>query len=242
MAPLSKIYSSMCRQEFSRRILERMAGSSDGCLSLNEVFSPDLNPEKRWYALNSTLCGCKPSIFCSTVSAKTFADEYKLVNLEDLRGEDGAQASFRWFCSYRSSKKVYVASAFGLLLGILRLKSWSRCEFIKSEYFTSAVSSLNSRGFGGVEDASEKLARLQSQVMALNAQLSSRAQSSDLPTPPATPSQPKSKSPPNCENPPFYDSLPTQSLDDSKPRKKKRSIAQLKVDDDLSPSSKRKKV
>lgn len=94
MALLSKIYSSMCRQEFSRRILERMAGGSDGCLSLNEVFSPDLNPEKRWYALNSTLCGCKPSIFCSTVSAKTFADEYKLVNLEDLCGEDGAQASF----------------------------------------------------------------------------------------------------------------------------------------------------
>ena len=109
MAPLSKIYSLMCRQEFSRRILERMAGSSDGCLSLNEVFSPDLNPEKRWYALNSTLCGCKPSIFCSTVSAKTFADEYKVVS-----GEDRAQASFRWFCSHRTSQKVYVASAFGL--------------------------------------------------------------------------------------------------------------------------------
>ena len=231
MAPLSKMYSSVCRQEFCRRILERMAGSSDGCLALNVVFSPDLNPEKHWYALNSTLCGCKPSIFCSTVSAKTFADEYKHVSLEDLRGEDGAQASFRWFCSHRSSEKVYVASAFGLLLGILRLKTWSNCEFIKSEYFKSAVSSLNSRGFGG------KLARSQSQVT---------AQNSNLPTPPATPSQPKSRSPPNCESPPFCqsppncESPPTQSLNN--PRKKKRSIAQLKVDDDLSPSSKRKKV
>ena len=214
-----------------------MAGSSDGCLALNVVFSPDLNPEKHWYALNSMLCGCKPSIFCSTVSAKTFADEYKHVSLEDLRGEDGAQASFRWFCSHRSSEKVYVASAFGLLLGILRLKTWSNCEFIKSEYFKSAVSSLNSRGFGG------KLAHSQSQVT---------AQNSNLPTPPATPSQPKSRSPPNCESPPFCqsppncesppfcDSPPTQSLNN--PRKKKRSIAQLKVDDDLSPSSKRKKV
>ena len=118
MASLSKIYSSVCRQEFCRRILERMAGSSDGCLALNIVFSPDLKPEKHWYALNSTLCGCKPSIFCSTVSAKTFADEYKHVSLEDLRGEDGAQVSFHWFCSHRSSKKVYVASAFRLLLGI----------------------------------------------------------------------------------------------------------------------------
>ena len=255
MAPLSKIYSSVCRQEFCRRILERMAGSSDGCLALNVVFSPDLNPEKHWYALNSTLCGCKASIFCSTVSAKTFADEYKHVSLEDLRGEDGAQASFRWFCSHRSSEKVYVASAFSLLLGILRLKTWSNCEFIKSEYFKSAVSLLNSRGFGGVEDASGKLAHSQSQVT---------AQNSDLPTPPATPSQPKSRSPPNCESPPFCqsppncesppfcqsppncesppfcDSPPTQSLNN--PWKKKKSIAQLKVDDDLSPSSKRKKV
>ena len=78
-------------------------------LSLKRVFSPHLNPEKHWYALNSRLCCSKPAAFCSTSSANLFPEEYKLVFLNDLRGEGGAQTSFRWFCQFQSSKKVYVA-------------------------------------------------------------------------------------------------------------------------------------
>ena len=36
-------------------------------LPLHRVFSPRLDPEKCWYALNSSLCCSKPSVFCSTV-------------------------------------------------------------------------------------------------------------------------------------------------------------------------------
>ena len=63
------------------------------------------------------------------------------------------------------------------------------------------------------------------------------------PTPPSTPSQPSTRSPPNSESPPNCKSPPNQSPNESaKTREKKRSIEQLKADQDLSPPSKRKKV
>ena len=67
----------------------------------------------------------------------------------------------------------------------------------------------------------------------------------DIPTPPSTPRVSEGRSPPNRESLPNSESPPTaQSPDDFvKPaRKKKRSIKQLKVDQDLSPPSKRRKV
>ena len=219
-------------------------------VTLNRVFSAQLDSDKHWYALNSSLCCSKPVVFCSTASAKSFPDEYKLVSLEDLRGEDGAPASFRWFCSHRSSEKVYVASAFGLFLGILRLKSWTNCQFIKSEHFKMVVSSLNSRGLDcngrdGLENAIEKSAHPPTFGAVLEAQVFPQVQNTEgmLPTPPSTPSQPNTRSPPNSESPPNCESPPNQSPSESaKTRKKKRSIEQLKVDQDLSPPSKRKKV
>lgn len=215
-------------------------------LSLMRVFSPHLNPEKHWYALNSTLCCSKPAAFCSTSSANLFPEECKLVLLNDLRGEDGAQVSFRWFCSFRSSEKVYVASAFGLLLGILRLKSWSNCQFMKSDYIHCLISVLNARGLQcKVGDSDQNIASLPTQVTAVEAlyftpqvKSSKGCQKVDLPTPPSTPRQ----SPPNPESPPKFESPPIQIPSDVHPKRKKRTIEEIKVDQDLSPPSKRKKV
>ena len=207
-------------------------------LSLKRVFSPHLNPEKHWYALNSTLCCSKPAAFCSTSSANLFPEEYKLVFLNDLRGEDGAQVSFRWFCSFRSSEKVCVASAFGLLLGILRLKSWSNCQFMKSDYIHCLISVLNARGLQcKVGDSDQNIASLPTQVTVVEAlhftpqaKSSKGCQKVDLPTPPSTPRQ----------SPPKFESPPIQS--DVHPKRKKRTIEEIKVDQDLCPASKRKKV
>ena len=212
-------------------------------LTLHRVFSPHLDRKKCWYALNSSLSCSKPSVFCSTVTAESFPDEYKLASLDELLDEDGAPASFRWFCSYRSSENVYVASAFGLLLGILRLKSLSICPSVKSKYFKSVVSCINGRGFDGtdaLEDASGKLSCLQSQE---GAQPVTSAQNINLPTPPSTPVQPNDRSPPICKIPPNSESprAANRGPNLANPRKKKRSIEQLKVDQDLSPPSKRKK-
>jgi len=213
---------------------------------LHQVFSPQLDPEKNWYALNSDLCCSKPSVFCSTVSAKVFPEEYKQVALGNLRGNDGTLASFRWFCSHRSSEKVHVASAFGVLLGILRLKSWSNCHFMKSDYFKAVVSSINSRGLhcNSLVDERGKLAQMQSQEGVLDSE-PRKHEDIDIPTPPSTPRLSEGRSPPNGKSPPNSESPPiVQSPNDlAKPaRKKKRSIEQLKVDHDLSPPSKRRKV
>ena len=212
-------------------------------VSLKRVFSPHLNPEKHWYALNSRLCCSKPAAFCSTSSANLFPEEYKLVFLNDLRGEDGAQASFRWFCPFRSCEKVYVASAFGLSLGILRLKSWSNCLFMKSDYIHCLKSVLNTRGLEcKVGDPSKTVASQQTQDEVVEALLTPQVKSTvesilgyqkvDLPTPPSTPSQ----------SPPKFESPPNQSPGDVHRKGKKRTIEEIKVDQDLSPLNKRKKV
>ena len=109
---------------------------------------------------------------------------------------------------------------------------------MKSDYFKAVVSSINSRGLhcNSLEDESGKLA--QSREGTLDSEPRNH-EGIDIPTPPSTPKLPEGRSPPNCESLPIV-----QSPDDlAKPaRKKKRSIEQLKVDHDLSPPSKRRKV
>ena len=101
------------------------------------------------------------------MTAKSLPNEYKLRSLDELLDADGAPASFCWFCSYGSSENVYVASAFGLLFRMLRLKSLSICPFVRSKYFKLVVSCINSRGFDAfsLEDASGKLSCLQSEEL-----------------------------------------------------------------------------
>ena len=93
-------------------------------LCLHGVFSPALDAQKKWYALNSVLCCGKPSMFCSTEFSKLFCDDYRQLDWNNVFGNDGAPACAQWFSSNgRHSEKVYVSSAFGLIGGILRQKS-----------------------------------------------------------------------------------------------------------------------
>jgi len=148
-APDLKMYMRML---FFHSVHVNMESSSDGIskidkgeITVHRVFSTCLNPEKAWLALNSFLCCTKPSTFCSSDTAKLFHGEYALVSFEDLRGKDGVPASSKWFHSKGlRSDKVHVATAFGLILGILRLEV---CPFIKSQYFESVVSLLNAKAF-----------------------------------------------------------------------------------------------
>ena len=43
---------------------------------LHKVFSTSLNVATTWFALNSNLCSTKPSVFCSSSTAKLFPSEY----------------------------------------------------------------------------------------------------------------------------------------------------------------------
>ena len=257
-APILKMYREIYHLRICQCVLGSMGDSSDGFATiptLHKVVSASLNPAKPWFALNSSLCCTKPSTFVSSASAKLFSNEYALIRLQDLRGEDGSPASSKWFSNNGWSEKVHVATAFGLLLGILRLKSLDSCPFLDTRYFQSVVSTINAtafnyqnyacssheRGCSGTE--SPELVRLKDHVAALEAQLSSAAKGiaeiSDskgenlLDTPPSTPSPPKSRIPPKCGQ------SPPASVE---PGPKKRTIADLKMDDGLNPTSKKKKV
>ena len=138
--PNLKMYRLICYSSFFHSVRVNMESSSDGIaeidksnITIHEVFSAFLNPGKTWFALTKNLCCTKPSTFCSSATAKLFHEEYALVSFEDLRGKDGVPASSKWFHSKGlRSDKVHVATAFGLILGILRLKALEDCPFIKS--------------------------------------------------------------------------------------------------------------
>ena len=120
-----------------------MEGTNE--LSLHRVFSSLWDANKSWYALNSSLCCCKPSMFCSTEFAKVFPEEHRQFNSSEVFGEDGAPASLRWFSSNgRHSEKVYVCSTFGFVLGILRQNPLRQVQFLKMEHFKVVVSWINS--------------------------------------------------------------------------------------------------
>ena len=123
MALTLKICSAIYRQRLCHWLVG-METSNIGkakCPLLQKVLSPSLDPKKSWFALNSVLCSAKPSTLCSSGFDQVFSDEYRQVELDDLISDDGVPASASWFSvAGRQSEKVYVASAFGLILSILR--------------------------------------------------------------------------------------------------------------------------
>lgn len=218
------------------------AGNPTANPTLHKVFASCLSPKNTWYALNSTLCCTKPCTFCSSATAKLFPAHYQHVNFDDLYGENGSPASFKWFCSHRRSEKVYVATPFGLLLGILRLKNFEECPFIQTEAFKTAVEefSFNS-SHSTTKNLMEEhwkshsktmetaLSSAAKEIVALRAQLQVQLPN----TPPSTPSPPKlpRQSPPNFDDP----SPP-------KPKARKPTILGLKRDQEISASDKKRRI
>ena len=125
-APSLNVYCVFCKEKCCLVTLEEMADSSDGVLPLFRVFSSSLDPGKTWHVLNAALCAIKPSTFCSSSSAKLFSDEYHFVDLSNLHGDGRVPALYPWFSSFRRTKKVHVATTFGLLLAILRQRTLQR--------------------------------------------------------------------------------------------------------------------
>ena len=246
---LFEIYSYVDRKNTRLWILEDMAYSGDGKKesSLYRVFSDHLDPNKCWYALNSSLCASKPSQFCSTASALEFPEEYKFVTLGDLRAKDGSQVPSRWFCSTRNMQKVYVATTFGVLLGILRLKSWASCQFVYSEQFQSVVRDLNARGLESASACTvSNVVAFSKLTTAENRQIGCRQKinfddSFTGPVKHPCVSQKNDQESPPTESPPT-ESPPNKSPPNEGPRKLKRTICQLKADKELSPPVKRRKI
>ena len=112
-----------------------------------------------------------------------------------------------------------MALAFGLLLEILRLRSWSNCLFIRSDYNHCLKSMLNARGLEcKVSDPSKTVASQHTQDAVIEALLTPHKKKSsqgclkvDLPTPPSTPRQ----------SPPKFEIPANQSLSDFHRKRKK---------------------
>ena len=154
VAPHSKIYIAIYCRQHRQWILERMEDSSGSETSnplLHRVLSASLEAEKSWFALNSVKCGEKPSRFCSSGFAQVFPVEYRQIALDDLVGCDGFPAPASWFsASSRRAENVYVASAFGLVVGILRQKTLD-APFFQTEDFQLIRAWINGFNFVSLE-------------------------------------------------------------------------------------------
>jgi len=245
------------------------SGEANGDRLFHRVLSASLDPKKSWFALNSTLCGGKPSRFCSFGYAQVFPDEYRQVEFDGLFGDNGVPASASWFSSSgRRIDKVYVASAFGLVLGILRQKSLDELPFIHSDEFQMIVAWINaldlSASFPPTPPSTPSppkpncaaFLRKQHQDALLvppsapglskpnctpffrqqhqDVSPKSEKQKSFPPTPPSTPSPPKPTSAPFAQ----------QQLLDITPKseKRRRTLEELKANEELSPAFKKKKI
>ena len=115
--------------------------------------------------------------------------------------------SYIYLANYSKVHILFIRIGSGML-GILRLKSWSNCLFMKSDYILSLKSVLNARGLEcKVGDPSKIFASQHTQDAVIEALLAPQVKSTvesslgcqkvDLPTPPSTPSQ----SPPKFEIP-----------------------------------------
>lgn len=249
LAPCLKKYqvnSCVYVQEFSQSLTVKMESGSLGDVAeannppkLHRVFWPSLDPKKSWYALNFALCNCKPSRFCTLGYARVFPNEYRQINLDDLCLDNGVPASATWFSdSGRRSEKVYVASAFGFTIGILRQKSLADIQFIRSNEFLALAARINAFDLNrnqvqpsrSVECRSQKAGPEIIPPSKENLVQGHRNSESLPPTPPMTPSPPNSKS--------------ARAVILHVPPKpgKKRTLSELRADDDLSPASKKRKI
>ena len=131
-----------------------------------------------------------------------FPNEYRQINLDDLCSADGIAASATWFSdSGRRNEKVYVASAFGLTVGILNQKSLADVQFIQSNEFRALVAWVNAFDLNQnevqpssfIESPSQKPAPEIIPPSKVNLVLGNGKSEYLPPTPPSTPSPPNFK-------------------------------------------------
>lgn len=102
------------------------------------VYSPSLDPNKTWFALNDRLCVQPPRRFCENNIFELFLEETKSIKVCDLQEENGGPVSVKWFNNgAKASENVFVGSAFAVIAGNLRRKNPAEGEFLRSDIFKS---------------------------------------------------------------------------------------------------------
>ena len=112
---------------------------------IHRIFSPSLDQQKTWFALNDELCVIPPRKFCSNGIFDMFPEEICRVDIGDLKDENGGLVPLSWFNKgTKASDTLYAGTTFALLAGNLHRKNPVEGEFFKSEIFQHLRTVLNS--------------------------------------------------------------------------------------------------
>lgn len=120
-----------------------MAGSSAaGMIPLFRVTSENLDPNKNWYLLTEQVCCNKaPFKFLENSIFDEFQGEVSAVDPNELKDDNGCQIPKTIWPKRSKTGKVYVASAFGLISGLLRQQKPALVK--KLSFFTTVMDEIN---------------------------------------------------------------------------------------------------
>ena len=111
---------------------------------IHRIFSPSLDPQRTWFALNDEFCVTPPRKFCSNGIFDMFPEEVCRVNIVDLQDENGGPVPLSWFNKgAKAAETLYAGTTFAVLAGNLRRKNPGEGEFFKSEFFQHLIRALN---------------------------------------------------------------------------------------------------
>lgn len=96
----------------------------DVCCTMNDrslirVFGSKLDTKKPWYALNSSICGGKPSRFVKSKFFDLYSGEISRVKSQELWREDGQFVPAKVFGERNNTSDVFVITSFGLFGGLV---------------------------------------------------------------------------------------------------------------------------
>ena len=111
----------------------------------HRIFSPSLDRQKTWFALNDDLYVIPPRKFCSNCIFELFPEEVCRVNIGDLEDENGGLVPLSWFNKgAKATDTLNAGTTFALLAGNLRRKNPGEGEFFNSEILQHLRRALNS--------------------------------------------------------------------------------------------------
>jgi hypothetical protein len=116
---------------------------------IHRVFSSSLDPNKNWYALNTSICGIVPRRFCSNDVFKFFEDEIASRQITELRDENGEPISPKLFNAgyHVAGNKVFVGTSFAVVAGNIRQRKFGESEFLRSNAFAKVKEAVNKETF-----------------------------------------------------------------------------------------------
>lgn len=137
-----------------------------------QVFSPSLDPKRRWYALTTGICGGPTKRFGNSTFTEQFEGEIHKVRLESVYDRIVAKCPPQWFDSGRRKEEVYVGTAFDIIGGQLRLRELKNHGFVSSPRYEMITKYINEFDLEELDDPHHKGNARSVRLIGLESQLS----------------------------------------------------------------------